>query len=941
VEKFLNIIAARVVAAHGNNMGRVAMVLPNHRSCIYFRQALLDKCQGTVWLPEITTLTDWVLRNSKLALIEPLEQVLILHEVYKNNGGTDTADEFMHTARTMLSDFNELDREMTNAGLLFKNLELLKSMNVYVPGEDVPTEYSIQYRAFWKMFRELYFAFRQSLLEQGKGYEGMIYRDVAENIDGIIKDSSIQQYYFAGFSWQHKTDEKIIDHLFTRGKATVWNDADIYYTEAYHQEAGDFFRKQNHAWKKQGNLLAFDLLGIEPKKIEIIGVAKNMGQAKVTADIIQNKLKLTKEEEKETAIIVLDEKLLQPLLASMPQTLNALNISMGVPLSDTQANALMQVYFSLFENFERFNKPGSKQLRFYYRDVFDILLHPYTAYFIEDAVKVGEFIHRIKRFNRMVITFKELQENLGEMAELLFPQPGSALKVLAHMINLFSAIRQKATGEEDATKKLSDSDIEVIYRLHNILQNTANVLGDNNDLSIKSLRTILVDEVRSNRVPFEGEPVKGLQILGMQETQCLDFKNVIILSLNEGVYPKSKTERTYLPHELRKEFLTTYKERDAFSAYLFYRLLQRAENIYMLYNTEADELGGGEKSRFILQLQHELAIENKHIKLEDKIYSVDPDSTLAEDPIIISKNEQVMEKLRGNAAYGISPSAINTYVNCTLQYYFRYVAGMREVDDIEESIEANTLGSAVHYVLEYLYKDVVNKPLTVPFIESCLADKARLNKLLRESFKDRFDDEALRTGKNYLYYKVCLKLVEEFLKHEKQLIQELDAQGKVKKVLMLENEMGHELSINGWPVRVMGKVDRVEDVGGITHVADYKTGKVQGGGIKSDDISLVAADPKYSKALQLLTYAWLYSKQFEVTNLSLRSGIYWLRNIAKSYDTLKIDKSDIINSTQINEFEEVLSGILSQLYNPEIPFQKTEDINRCVHCEFVRICRRD
>lgn len=940
MEKFLVRAAKHILNNHGANLSAVTVLAPNHRSCIYFRQALRELSTETIWSPELNTLQDWVYAKSELALIEPLEQVMELYEVYRLNGGEETLDEFIPTAQVMLSDFNEVDLQLADARSFFYNLTQLQSLKVYEPGAE-PNEYTVRYKKFWTMFRELYFGLRERLLKQQKGYSGMLYREVAERMESVSTDAA--KIYFVGFSGLNKSDEHILQTLSKKGRAEIIWDYDRYYADDKSQEAGMFFRQYKNAFKVDEKLWKSDLIGSQPKNIYVIGVAKNIGQTKVVADILANKLHLDESSEKETALIVPDEKLLNPLLSSIPPNISSLNISMGYPLSEAPLSELLKSIFALHDNIERFRSTGN-HIRYYYRDVFDLLHHAYSSYLIKDKKAISSFVSQIRRYNRMLVSQSELEKTFDKTgAGLLFWYSNDVHEYLDKLLALIQTLRAEFLKATRSGQKDMSVDIEVLFSIHNMMQNIRNILSENKtELTVASLRKMLLENIRATRLPFEGEPVQGLQIMGMQETRSLDFKNVIALSMNEGIFPSGKTQSTYIPYEIRKEFLTTHQERDSISAYLFYRLLQSAENIFLLYNTESDALGGGEKSRFILQLQHELKEVNAQAVLHDLVYSVDPPAALPDDEITIRKDEPLMKLLTKNlGGYGISPSAVNTYINCSLQYYLRYIARLREQDEIEESIEASTLGSAVHDVLEHLYQEVVGKELTADFIESVSGQNETIESLLRESFSERFDEESLKRGKNYLLYRVSLKLIREFLRQEKENLKQLDEAGSPLKLLMLEREMIHPLSVSGLEVNIRGKVDRVEACNGIISVVDYKTGSQKGSKISASDFELFPADPKYAKPMQLLMYAWLFWKSTGGGDIHLRSGIYWLRNISMGLDTLNIDKTDILGQETLLLFEETLTKVLSELLNPESPFTKTTDTERCKHCEFARICRRD
>ena len=943
MDKFLTKVAKHILRKHANDMRGVTVLMPNHRSCIYLRQAFVDNDLEALRGFDIVTLKDWIFERSSLKLIEPLQQVIELYDVFKINGGEETLDEFISVARVMLADFDEVDMQLVNSKPFFNFLERLQSLKVYEPGEE-PSEYAIRYRKFWEMFRQLYFGLREKLLLNKKGYAGMIYREVAENVKGFAENKGdATQFYLIGFSTLNKSEETVVKLLREHAELEVIFDTDSYYIDDEYQEAGNFFRQHKGNLRSDTKMWQQNLIATKVQHLNIVGVAKNIGQTKVVADILSHKLKLDADTEKETAVIVLDEKLLNPLLAAVPDNISTLNISMGFPLKESPIAELFRSLFSMHENIERFKSRRKGSLRFYYKDIFDVLHHPYTGYLITDKRASSDFLEDIRHYNRMLISEDELKKKFGNSSyDKLFWYTDDKEVLINNLLALVDALRIPFAQLTDSAQQDMGVDIELLYYVHNVLLNLQQIVSTSTSaLSIQSLRKLLMDDLRNVRIPFDGEPVRGLQLMGMIETQCLDFKNVIIVSMNEGIFPSGKSQQSYIPFEMRREFLTTHKEKDAYSAYLFYRLLQRTENVYLLYNTESDEMGGGEKSRFILQLQHELKRLNPQAVINDLVYSVDPPAPLPDDEIRITKEPALIQKfLKNNAEHGISPSALNTYINCTLQYYFRYIAGLREQEDIEESIEASTLGTAVHFVLENVYREVLNKTVTPAFIEGIMKNKGRIEELLHQSFADRFDPESLKHGKNYLLYRVCLKLIDEFFKQEKANVQVLEKEGNGMKVLLLEKVMEYQVQVGEHNIKLRGTVDRVEESNSIYSIADYKTGSPHGSSISGDDISLFATDPKYAKAMQLLTYAWMYWRSTGSADIKLRSGIYWLRDMSKGFDSLKLDGDDRITKNVLLQFEEVLRNVLAELINTNIPFTKTSEIERCVHCEFAKICRR-
>jgi RecB family exonuclease len=369
--------------------------------------------------------------------------------------------------------------------------------------------------------------------------------------------------------------------------------------------------------------------------------------------------------------------------------------------------------------------------------------------------------------------------------------------------------------------------------------------------------------------------------------------------------------------------------------------MQRAENVYLIYNTESDLLGGGEKSRFILQMQHELK-DKANMKIQERNFVLGAEMRQAERPIIIQKDEGVKKILKNYLANkGLSPTALNSYINCTLQFYFKNIIALREQDEIEEDMEASTIGSAVHYALEYVYKETLDRPLTVAFLKSVIDDPKRIGNLITEFLKERFEVQSLQQGKNYLLYNVCTSLVINFLKNEMKRVEALEKEGKTGIVILLEQEMRQVVTMGDYEILIKGLTDRVDRIDGVVNIADYKTGDSKKGKIKIDELPLLKDSPEYAKSFQLMMYAWLYRCVHGKQANGIRSGIYWLRHAEGKYEPLQKDKSDILSDATLDEFQAILNEILLEMVSDSVPFQKTEDKERCKYCDFVKICARD
>lgn len=937
MKKFLARVAESIKAKHGNNLSNVLVLFPNQRSCTYFVNQLKQQAERVVLAPEVSTLQNWMLAQSNLQATERIELLAELYSCYQQIGGDLSFDEFIGTAQVLLNDFEEIDLQMANAKSFFKNLELMQSMKTFQPGE-TPTEYHLRYRKFWEDFGKLYYSFRTQLFEKQRAYPGMALRDVAENAKQI--NISADAIYLVGFGLLNKCDEAMFLHLIKNHQAEVLWDVDKYYVNNTINEAGKYFRDHSSKYK-QVNEHFTNHISTEQKQIKIIGAAKNIGQVKVAANILQNELNLTEEPALDTVIVLPDEKLLSPLIANLPVNIPAVNITMGVSILGTSAAGFFNILFKMYLHAQKYTS-GHHRLRFYYKDIFDLLQHNYIR-LLFGSLPTEAFICKMKKQNRVIISIAELEEAFEGKLNILLPPVTDAQAFAAMLQQVATRLLQVLIDKARKGNSLLAADAEITFRLLQIFSATQNIFSASKPLSIKTYVSLLTETLRNTRVPLEGEPVQGLQIMGLQETRNLDFKNVILLSANEGILQKGKTANSYIPFDLQREFLLTYKEHDALNAYLFYRLFHHAENIFILYNTEPDELGGGEKSRLILQLQHELQKVNPKANIRDMLFAVDPPPAISEASIVISKNTEVQERLTKLLTHsGLSPSALNTYINCSLQYYFRYIAGLREQDDMEENMDAATIGSAVHHALEKIYEPQVGKTITAAFAEKQAGDKKRIEELVREKLAERFSKDSLSNGKNLLLFTVCVKLTETFLKHEATRLLTTKATGSSLTLQTLEGELQSEIVVNGLPVKVKGRVDRIDEEDGVIQIADYKTSKYSAIPVLNDDVwQELMTNPKYAKPVQLLVYAWLY-QQMQTKPVPVRSGIYWLRHHDKGLDTLRISKTDdVLTSETIHTFEEKLRTVIAEMLNPEIPFAKTADKERCKYCDFKNICQRN
>jgi CRISPR/Cas system-associated exonuclease Cas4 (RecB family) len=494
-------------------------------------------------------------------------------------------------------------------------------------------------------------------------------------------------------------------------------------------------------------------------------------------------------------------------------------------------------------------------------------------------------------------------------------------------------------------KKTADHelDFEYLYHLSKVISRSRKLLLDYPYItSLKSLRKVLFQVLDMSRLPFYGEPLKGLQVMGVLETRAIDFENLVVLSVNEGILPSGRSSNSFIPFDIKQVFgLPTFQQRDAVFAYHFYRMLQRAKNIYLLYDTEGDMMKGGEKSRFITQLSYELGKVNGKIRIREELLSPNPPATGASNAISMPKTARVMQSLREKCLTGFSPSALNLYIRCPLQFYFQEIIGLSETEEIEETIESKTLGTVIHDVLFKVYQ---------PFIGSYIRPEQLVEQLkltddyLKASFHEHYRDGDIQHGKNHLAYKVSLFLINQLIRSEAEaLLQEHLPAGTLRIEALevkLESRLECKTGAETLQVRIKGKADRIDRWADTIRVIDYKTGSVKPEELRVKSWDTLTSDPAMAKAFQLLVYACLYQDQYRVSGGQLRSGNISLRKISEGVMEVKLPENTSLSTESLDIFKQVMTGLMEEILDPAVPFDQTEDLDICAHCAFRTICCR-
>lgn len=897
-------------------MTETIVVLPNRRARVFLMEVLRNQVSHTIFAPQIISIEDLIQDIAGIRTVDPIELLFEFYEAYLSvteKQHQQAFELFANWAKTLLQDFNEIDRYLLEPDKVLKYLENIKEIEHWSVDIENRTELIENYLSFWKLLPLYYRTLYDYLLQKGIGYQGLVYREAVGNLNHYSATLGNRQLVFAGFNALNAAEEQIIQHLIAIGNAHIYWDADRAFLEDGFHDAGLFLRRFKQSWKHYKSHPFEWIMDdfSQPKKIEIIGTPKSVGQAKIAGGIIEKIISSNPETKLDSVAMILgEESLLLPMLHSLPKSVGALNITMGYTAKNNPAQILVAKIFKMHTN--ALSRNASSYV-LYYKDVLDLLTHP----LIEPYAATKALAETINRNNYTFITHKklyELQTHQNKLFGLLFQkwENGSiaALQTISELLLTIKSNLSNDNQEEKITKAFVYAIFKVVNKLISYYSKHAHI--DN----VETLQAIYKQVIDLAEVSFEGEPLDGLQVMGVLESRVLDFETIIITSMNEGKFPAGKSQNSFIPYDVKRELgLPTFKEKDAIYTYHFYHILQRAKNIYLLYNTESEGLDAGEKSRFITQLEvekqssHELSHEIYNAVLPDTVYQ----------PMVIPKSISVMERLREIADKGFSPSALTSYIRNPITFYFQKILRINEVEEVEENIALNTLGTIIHGTLEALYKPLIGKFLTEQDIDNCFK---LMDAEVLAQFKLVYKEGEIRKGRNLLAFEVAKRNVSNFLKMELDDIRN----GAAIKILFLEERFERDLLHNDLPFPVMigGSVDRIEERDGKIRIIDYKTGKVEAANVILKTWDGLTSDIKSDKIIQLLAYAFMYESHAQ--GQSVEVGIISFKNLKSGFlpfafkDAIAKTETTLVNSDILEDYKEQLVLLLKEILDPEIPF---------------------
>lgn len=959
MESFLKLVAADLYKHTEGNLAHTAVVFPNKRAGLFFNEYLAQESESPIWSPAYVSISELFRSLSPWEVGDPVKLVCELYKIFRRETqSTETLDDFYFWGEMLISDFDDADKNKVDTDKLFSNLQDLRNiMDDYTFIDDEQEEairqffqnFSIERRtalkerfiSLWDVLGNIYKGFRESLASQNIAYEGMMYRHVIEHLD--VDKLPYEKYVFVGFNVLNKVEHTLFTQLKDAGKAVFYWDYDEFYMKENRQavthEAGEFIRRNLRDFPSPLSGELFKNLS-KPKEVHYIASSTENAQARYLPQWIRNNLTTP---EKETAVVLCNEALLQPVLHSLPAEVKHVNITMGFPLSQTPVYSFLIALLELHTHGFNF-----KSGRYTFQSVVTLLKHPYTRQLTGQAELLEKELTRNNRFY-------PLPGELGKdefLTRLFTPLSGN----LNLCIRLSETLQQVAGIYQANTSGTEDTDAfnqlyrESLFKAYTTI-NRFRTLIEEDELTVQSetFRRLLVKVLSATNIPFHGEPAIGMQVMGVLETRNLDFHHLVLLSVNEGQLPKSGGDSSFIPYNLRKAFgMTTIEHKIAVYAYYFYRLLQRAERITLMYNTSSDGLNRGEWSRFMLQF----LIEWPHpITRQFLEAGQSPQST---SPITVEKTPDVMRRMqslfdvRANPKAKFSPSALNYYLDCPLKFYYRYVAGLSAPDEVSAEIDSATFGSIFHYAAEHIYKDLTThgKVINKEALETLLRNEVKLQDYVDTAFKKLFFNVPQNEKPEYNGVQLINSAV--IARYLKQLLQN-DLRYAPFTFIASEMEVDEPIDIQTpkgvIKSRIGGIIDRMDSKDGTLRIVDYKTG---GDADTPPHVeSLFIPDKKRSNyVFQTFLYAAIMCRK--QPTMKIAPALLYIHRAATETYSLVIQMGEPRKPKEAvedfskyeKEYRERLQGLLEEIFNPEKSFTQTEIIEKCTYCDFKALCKR-
>ena len=896
------------ISKEHTNLSQLTLILPSKRAGGFLKNHLRKAAKTTSIAPTIQSIEEFIEELSDLKIIDTTALLFKSYQIYLTtdpNRDKDNFDTYSLWASTIIADFNEIDRYLIDPAPFFQYLSSIKDVNHWNLSEE-KTPLIENYLKFWNSLYAFYISLKVRLLEDGLGYQGLVYRKASEDVKSYVNINPNKKHVFIGFNALNSAEQLIIQELLKHKSNSIFWDAERHLLEDVKHSASYFINKYRKEWKyfKDNPLRRLGDYYQKAKQFQFVEVQKNIGQAKYVGELLStySPEKLTR-----TAIVLADEKLLIPIINSLPTNVDSVNITMGVPLQHFQLTRFFELILASHLH---------PKTPLYYKDVLTILNQPSASFLIPDAKKI---ITSINSQNLSHLTLESLHLFAERAHKQIIDQifgswENDSNKAIDNCLKLIECI----------SDNVIDNHIEhtVSKALHSVFSEMKTLDASFSYLnSIQIVSRLFSEITTTTSLDFQGDAYNGLQIMGILETRVLDFDNVIITSVNEGVLPAGKSNTSFITNDLKHQFgLPNYTEKDAIYTYHFYHLLHRSQNITLLYNNQSDGINAGEKSRFIYQLE----IEKHPNHILDKIILAPQIKIENKEPTTIFKTENIMIRLKEISKKSFSPSALSTYVRNPIDFYLQKILKINSFNAVEEVVGAKTLGTIIHDTLEVFYKPLEGSFLS---LERLLSIKKSIHNEVKNQFEVTFKKGIIDRGKNLIIFEVAKRYISNFINFE---IAEIKA-GNTIKVIQIETTLEVSIPISelDYSVNIGGKVDRVDQYNGQTRIIDYKTGKVEQRELVINDWSLITTDYAYSKAMQVLMYALMLNQKGKPERVE--AGIISFKNLNSGFlkltsqtDGDSSKKDSFVTQETLDRFLVELKTLILEICNSEIPFIEKE-----------------
>ena len=922
---------------------KLSIVFPNRRAGLYFQKALSKQNNNILWSPKVQTIEDFVQEHVDIKISDDITDQIKLNyslfnilEKYQSKEYRVSFDEFYYWGQILIKDFDDVDLSLKNKDKIFKLIknqkEIEESFN-FLEKENYEKirsfwdkffpKMSINQKNFnstWKILLDVYNDYKKILIKNKLSYKGLVFKEFLKKIDSGIIDES-RDYLFVGFSYLSNSEKKIIQYFINNQGSMAFWDYDKYYFNDFKQEAGDSFRDFS-----KDKILASTFPDIVPnnfissnKKFDCIGIGSQIGQCKTLGNLLSKNIISKNFDQDKVLVLLPDEKLLLPVLNSIPEKINKINVTMGLNLSETPLFDLLQLITKIHKNLSIKNLKKS----YYFEDIINLISHPYIYQF--DSVAFDDFIFRIRK-NKLIYIDHDSLNSISDIFKNIFIKDSIVDSLKNICQSLFECSEEMGKLDREYIKAF----LKIINKVHEI-QIKLNSL----DSQYKLLNQIL----KTTRIPFSGEPLSGLQIMGVLESRNLDFDQVYILSMNEGDFPKSLFNISFIPYNIRRAFeLETKDSMDKVYSYLFYRVIQRAKNITFIYNTNSSISSKGERSRYIKQLESESKFNINNYMISDKL------EIIQKPKMSINKTEETIELLKNRFFHKgyISPSGIKDYMDCSLRFYYKYISNIRESNEITSEILKPDFGKITHKALEVLYSDVIknsnNRKINInDFFVIKNSISGAIQKVIKSHFKLNKKNQLSLEGNNIILNEIMEDYILRIISlDEKYAPFEIFAlEGDKKSGYTKTLELSKNLSVN-----ISGIIDRIDLKNNIYRIIDYKTGGDSKRVKNLENLFSSERKDRNDAVFQLFFYSLLLKNKIKDDN-PIIPGLMNIREINNENFTINISvDNDKINDVNdyLNEFENLLSKKLSEIFDKNLQFIETDDKEACKFCAYKNLC---